>query len=80
MITDQLAEAARDRALDKLAERWEQRRRRPNPEDGNVISGNLTGEVDVQEGAGNLAQGNRLGTDAAGARSLGSGTGVIRVS
>jgi parallel beta-helix repeat protein len=48
----------------------------PEPEDGNVISGNSEGQVHVTDGTGHVVEGNRLGTDATGRRGLGGPVGV----
>jgi hypothetical protein len=43
---------------------------------GNLISGNLERGVVLRGSGGNVVQGNRIGTDAAGATALANGTGV----
>jgi trimeric autotransporter adhesin len=47
----------------------------PDPEDRNVISGSLF-QVIVTDGSGNVVEGNRIGTNAAGTARLSGGTGV----
>ena len=47
-----------------------------DPEDRNVISGNLGGEVAVTDGTGNVIEGNRIGTNAAGTAGFGGAVGV----
>lgn len=49
----------------------------PDAADRNVISGNLVAEVELEVGNGNIVQGNRIGTDAAGTAGLGAIYGVL---
>jgi parallel beta-helix repeat protein len=49
----------------------------PDAEDRNVISSNLSAEVYLDSGDGNSVQGNRLGTDGAGAAGIGGFFGVL---
>ena len=47
------------------------------PAERNVISGNLDAEVVVTDGSGNVIEGNRIGTNAAGGAGIGSSLGVV---
>ena len=51
----------------------------PNPEDGNVVSGNASDGVVIASGFLELIQHNRIGTDAAGMSRLGNGGRGVRV-
>ena len=47
-----------------------------DPEERNVISSNLGAEINVADGTGNLIEGNRIGTNAAGRAGIGGATGI----
>ena len=51
----------------------------PNPEDGNVISGNTSDGISMTQSTFDLVQHNRIGTDAAGTSKLGNGGRGVRV-
>ena len=47
-----------------------------NPGEGNLISGNTNTGIRIEDGAGNIIKGNRIGTDAAGTTALGNTDGI----
>ena len=47
-----------------------------NPGEGNLISGNTNTGIRIEDGAGNIIKGNRIGTDAAGTTALGNTQGI----